>query len=86
MQSKTTKVDGHNGYVNLDKSFVSKYKNILWQKVFSLYTWYLPKFAGLDPETGESFLFYKDILDEAGNVTGQETTKDASQANRLSDW
>ena len=24
--------------------------------------------------------FYKDILDEAGNVTGQETTKDASQA------
>ena len=33
----------------------------------------------MDPETGES-LFYKDILDEAGNVTGQETTKDASQA------
>lgn len=75
---KTTKVDGHNGYVNLDKSFVSKYKYFVAEGL-SLYTWYLPKFAGLDPETGES-LFYKDILDEAGNVTGQETTKDASQA------
>lgn len=75
---KTTKVEGYNGYVNLDKSFVSKYKYFVAEGL-SLYTWYLPKFAGLDPETGES-LFYKDILDEAGNVTGQETTKDASQA------
>ena len=75
---KTTKVDGYNGYVNLDKSFVSKYKYFVAEGL-SLYTWYLPKFAGLDPETGES-LFYKDILDDAGNVTGQETTKDSSQA------
>lgn len=75
---KTTKVEGHDGYVNLDKSFVSKYKYFVAEGL-SLYTWYLPKFAGLDPETGES-LFYKDILDEAGNVTGQETTKDSSQA------
>lgn len=75
---KTTKVEGYNGYVNLDKSFVSKYKYFVAEGL-SLYTWYLPKFAGLDPETGES-LFYKDVLDEAGNVTGQDTTKDASQA------
>lgn len=75
---KTTKVEGHDGYVNLDKSFVSKYKYFVAEGL-SLYTWYLPKFAGLDPETGES-LFYKDLLDEAGNVTGQETTKDSSQA------
>lgn len=75
---KTTKVEGYDGYVNLDKSFVSKYKYFVAEGI-SLYTWYLPKFAGLDPETGES-LFYKDILDEAGNVTGQETTKDSSQA------
>ena len=47
---KTTKVDGHNGYVNLDKSFVSKYKYFVAEGL-SLYTWYLPKFAGLDPET-----------------------------------
>lgn len=75
---KTTKVEGHNGYVNLDKSFVSKYKYFVAEGL-SLYTWYLPKFAGLDAETGES-LFYKDIIDDAGNVTGQETTKDANQA------
>ena len=75
---KTTKVDGHDGYVNLDKSFVSKYKYFVAEGL-SLYTWYLPKFAGLDPETGES-LFHKDILDDAGNVTGQEMTKDVNQA------
>lgn len=75
---KKTKVEGHNGYVNLDKSFVSKYKYFVAEDL-SLYTWYLPKFAGLDPETGES-LFYKDIIDDAGNVTGRETTKDANQA------
>ena len=75
---KTTKVEGYDGYVNLDKSFVSKYKYFVAEGL-SLYTWYLPKFAGLDPDTGES-LFYKDILDDAGNVTGQETTKDVNQA------
>lgn len=75
---KTTKVDGHDGYVNLDKSFVSKYKYFVAEGL-SLYTWYIPKFAGLDPETGES-LFHKDILDDAGNVTGQEMTKDVNQA------
>ena len=75
---KKTNVEGHDGYVNLDKSFVSKYKYFVAEGL-SLYTWYLPKFAGLDSETGES-LFYKDIIDDAGNVTGQETTKDASQA------
>lgn len=75
---KTTKVEGYNGYVNLDKSFVSKYKYFVAEGL-SLYTWYLPKFAGLDAETGES-LFYKDVLDADGNVTGTETTKDASQA------
>ena len=75
---KTMNVDGHDGYVNLDKSFVSKYKYFIGEGL-PLYTWYLPKFAGLDAETGES-LFYKDILDEEGNVTGQETTKDVGQA------
>lgn len=75
---KTTKVEGHDGYVNLDKSFVSKYKYFVAEGL-SLYTWYLPKFASMDPDTGES-LFYKDILNDAGNVTGQETTKDVNQA------
>lgn len=75
---KTTEVEGYNGYVNLDNSFVSKYKYFVAEGL-SLYTWYLPKYAGLDTETGEA-LYYKDILDDAGRVTGRETTKDASQA------
>lgn len=75
---KTMNIDGHDGYVNLDISFVSKYKYFIGEGL-PLYTWYLPKFAGLDPDTGES-LFYKDIIDEEGNVTDQEKIKDVNQA------
>lgn len=74
---KKTKVEGNVGYVNLDKSFVSKYKYFVAEGL-PLYTWYLPKFAGLDQETGES-LYYKDEL-KNGEVTGQTITKDPSQA------
>lgn len=75
---KTTTVEGHKGYVNLDGSFVSKYKYFVAEGL-PLYSWYYPKYAGVDRETGEA-LYYKDILDADGNVTGQETTKDYSQA------
>lgn len=75
---KSMNVEGYDGYVNLDISFVSKYKYFVGEGL-PLYTWYLPKYAGLDSETGES-LYYKDIMDEDGNVTGQETIKDINQA------
>ena len=75
---KSTTVEGYDGYVNLDISFVSKYKYFVAEGL-PLYTWYIPKYAGVDKETGES-LFYKDIIDGNGNVTGQETTKDINQA------
>ncbi len=75
---KTTTVEGYNGYVNLDKSFVSKYKYFAAEGL-SLYTWYLPKYVGVDSKTGEA-LYYKDIIDKSGNVTGRETTKDPNQA------
>jgi len=75
---KTTQVDGYNGYVNLDKSFVSKYKYFVAEGL-PLYSWFLPKFAGLDQSTGES-LYYKDIIDGNGNITGQETTNDVTKA------
>ena len=75
---KTTSVEGYDGYVNLDKSFVSKYKYFVAEGL-PLYTWYLPKFAGLDEQTGES-LYYKDIIDGNGNISGQETTKDITKA------
>ncbi len=75
---KTANVEGYNGYVNLDGSFVSLYKYFVAEDL-SLYTWYLPKYAGVDEATGEA-LYYKDTKDEAGNVTGRETTKNINEA------
>ena len=76
---KKTVVDGYPGYVNLDKSFVSKYKYFVAEGL-PLYTWYYPEYAGVDQETGEA-LYYKDIIDEeTGEVTGRETTNDPAIA------
>ena len=47
----------------------------------SMYTWNTYDFAGVDPETGKS-LWYKNILDEEGNITGRETTDDFSEASK----
>ena len=82
---KTTVVDGYNGYVNVDGSFVSKYKYFVAEGL-PLFTWYYPEYAGVDPATGEA-LYYKNIVDEEGNVTGRETTNNASLASdyRLGD-
>ena len=45
----------------------------------SMFTWRLKEFAGVN-ENGES-LWYKNIKDEQGNVTGRETTKTYSEAD-----
>lgn len=45
----------------------------------SIYEFWLREYAGVDPEDG-SALFYKDIEDGNGNVTGRETTKDQNAA------
>ena len=45
----------------------------------SIYTFYLKKYAGVDKETGEA-LYWKDVKDSEGNVTGQEKTADYSEA------
>ncbi len=47
----------------------------------SRYQFYLRKYAGVDPETGVA-MYYKDVTDANGNVTGQETTTDAPNATR----
>ena len=39
----------------------------------SLYTFRMPEYAGVDQETGEA-LYYQDVLDSEGNVTGRTTT------------
>ena len=47
----------------------------------SIYTWYLQDYAGVDPTDGKP-MWYKDILDVDGKVTGKETTKTYSAATR----
>lgn len=46
----------------------------------SMYTWRLKKYAGVDKETGEA-LYYKNVKDEEGNITGTTTTNDWSKAD-----
>lgn len=70
---KTATAEGHKGYVNDDTSFAEKYWYFVGEGL-SLYTWYMPKYAGVDSKTGEA-MYYKDVLDAKGNVTGRETTK-----------
>ena len=44
-----------------------------------MFTWRLKEYAGVN-EKGES-LFYKNVKDEAGNITGRETTTNHAQAD-----
>ena len=46
----------------------------------SVYDFYLRKWAGVNPENGDP-LWYKDIKDAHGNVTGRTTTNDYSKAD-----
>ena len=46
-----------------------------------MYTWYTYEYAGVDKETGKS-LWYKNKLDDEGNVVDRETTDDYSKATR----
>mgnify|MGYP003290619203 CR=1 FL=1 len=47
----------------------------------SMYTWNTYDYAGIDPETGKS-LWWKNILDDEGKVTGREKTDDFSTASK----
>ena len=47
----------------------------------SMYQAYLRSYAGVDKETGDA-LYYIDVTDEEGNVTGRETTSEWSKATR----
>jgi len=56
--------------------------NHKWRGIgHSIYSWYLPEFAGVDPDNGRP-MWYKDIEDANGNVTGRETTYTVSQGTR----
>ena len=47
----------------------------------SLFDTYYREYAGVDPETGKA-QYYKDVLDDQGNVTGREITTDYSIATQ----
>lgn len=53
----------------------------LRRKGASIYNWYGYKFAGVDPANG-SALYYKDVYDENGNVTGRTTTTKSNEATK----
>ena len=69
-KNKTRTIEGHEGYASGNK-FIGE--------GLPLNTFMMPKYAGVDHETGAS-LWYKDITDEHGNVTGQETTSVYAEA------
>ena len=48
---------------------------------YSMYSWYLQEYAGVDPQDGKP-MWYKDIVDTEGKVTGRETEKTYSSATR----
>ena len=70
-KNKTMVVDGISGYSSGNK-FYGEGK--------SMYTYHLRSYAGVDQETGLS-LFYKNVKDTNGNVTGRITTTDYSEAD-----
>lgn len=77
-EAKTMNVEGHEGYVNVDGSFVSLWRYYVGEGL-PLYTWYVRKTAGLNEEGAQ--LYWKDTVDEEGNVTGREKVEDANQAS-----
>ena len=64
---------------DLDGEMISG--SYIYREGESMYQFYLRKYAGVDKETGQA-LYYKDITDKDGNVTGQETTMNAPDATR----
>jgi hypothetical protein len=64
--NKRLTLNGHGGYTS---------GNYFYGEDCALYSFYLPSYAGVDPESGQA-LYYYDITDEDGNVTGRGTTTD----------
>lgn len=51
----------------------------MFKEGISAYTYYMRDFAGVDKNNGDA-LWYKDIKDASGNITGRETTNDVNDA------
>ncbi|MDD3272850.1 MAG: TonB-dependent receptor [Bacteroidales bacterium] len=48
---------------------------------YSMYSWYLQEFAGVDPQDGKP-MWYRDVKDADGNITGRETVKTYANGTR----
>jgi TonB-linked SusC/RagA family outer membrane protein len=80
-ERKTLTVDGYNGYTWEDDRFtVAGRSTAFIGEGLPLYNFYARKYAGVNEE-GAS-MWYKDTVDEEGNVTGQETTLTYSEATQ----
>jgi len=69
---KTATVEGYEGYASGTK-FVGE--------GLPLYTFYIQKYAGVDPDTGKS-LWYMDVKDKNGKVTGKTVTTEYNDATQ----
>ncbi len=66
----------HNEFSGLETDIISGSSTQIRRNGESMYTWYMPEWAGTDPETGEQRWFY---TDEAGN---NAITKDFDEAEK----
>ena len=55
----------------------------IYEEGESMYRMYLPEWAGVNPENGDA-LWYYNVTDENGNVTGREKTNDYTVATQSS--
>lgn len=70
-ERRTMEVDGVEGYSS---------GTYFYGEGEPMYTFYMKRYAGVDPETGEA-LYWMDVTDAEGNVVGQEKTADYSKAD-----
>lgn len=61
------------------ESFISGNKK--WEAGRSLYDFYMPTYAGVNPENGK-VMWYKDVKDATTNQVKRETTEDYNEATR----
>ena len=69
-ERRSMTIDGVGGYAS---------GNYFYGQGQSIYNFYMPKYAGVDEKTGEA-LYWKDVKDTNGKVTGQEKTAEYSSA------
>jgi TonB-linked SusC/RagA family outer membrane protein len=55
--------------------------NYIIKEDYPLYTFYMPRSAGVDPATGQQLYWAYESMDDNGNVTGEYITTDYSKAS-----